>query len=342
MKKKVICAAMAAMMITAMAANVYAGSEVSSVPADGFVYAQQDDGDAPMVIAPAPSTGDEADYEIMVISEAPENYKIVVNGKTLDLGSQKLFAEKDAKGNTVLMVPLRAISEALGFKVDWRSGSAFVDDGQMHTTVTIGKDEYSATTSVEGLSGATGPFSLGAAPQIVDNRTYVPLQIFEILMGNVEGMFKLDGTTVTIDTNSGEDDNTQIANPFVEYKTIADAAAASGIQFTVPANIPVGYSLDTVSAIKGELIQASYTAGSDKSAEILFRKGAGKDDISGDYNTYKETSTEKIGSVSVTLKGSNGNVNVATWTDGDYSYAIDINGAGLAKSAVAELVKGLK
>lgn len=200
MKKKVICAAMAAMMIATMAANVYAGSEVSSIPSDGMVYAQQDEGDEPMVIAPAPS----ADDEIMVISEAPENYKIVINGKTLDLGSQKLFAEKDAKGNTVLMVPLRAISEALGFKVDWKDRSAFVDDGQMHTTIAIGKDEYSATTSVEGLAGATGLFSLGAAPQIVDNRTYVPLQIFEILMGNVEGMFKLDGTTVTIDTKAGK------------------------------------------------------------------------------------------------------------------------------------------
>lgn len=200
MKKKVICAAMAAMMIATMAANVYAGSEVSSIASDGMVYAQQDEGDEPMVIAPAPS----ADDEIMVISETPENYKIVINGKTLDLGSQKLFAEKDAKGNTVLMVPLRAISEALGFKVDWKDRSAFVDDGQMHTTITIGKDEYSATTSVEGIAGATGLFSLGAAPQIVDNRTYVPLQIFEILMGNVEGMFKLDGTTVTIDTKAGK------------------------------------------------------------------------------------------------------------------------------------------
>ena len=200
MKKKVICAAMAAMMIATMAANVYAGSEVSSISSNGMVYAQQDEGDEPMVIAPAPS----ADDEIMVISEAPENYKIVINGKTLDLGSQKLFAEKDAKGNTVLMVPLRAISEALGFKVDWKDRSAFVDDGQMHTTITIGKDEYSATTSVEGIAGATGLFSLGAAPQIVDNRTYVPLQIFEILMGNVEGMFKLDGTTVTIDTKAGK------------------------------------------------------------------------------------------------------------------------------------------
>ena len=200
MKKKVICAAMAAMMIATMAANVYAGSEVSSVPAEGFVYAQQDDGDEPMVIAPVPS----GDDEILEISGAPENYKIVINSKTLDLGSQKLFAEKDAKGNTVLMVPLRAISEALGFKVDWKDRSALVDDGQMHTTITIGKDEYSATTSVEGLAGATGPFSLGAAPQIVDNRTYVPLQIFEILMGNVEGMFKLDGTTVNIDTKAGK------------------------------------------------------------------------------------------------------------------------------------------
>lgn len=200
MKKKVICAAMAAMMIATMAANVYAGSEVSSVPAEGFVYAQQDDGDEPMVIAPAPS----GDDEILEISEAPENYRIVINGKTLDLKGQKLFTENDSKGKKVLMVPLRAISEALGFKVAWNNGSALVDDGEMHTTVTIGQDSYFAVTSIKDAVGMTAPFSLGAAPQIVDNRTYVPLQIFEILMGNVEGMFKLDGTTVTIDTKAGK------------------------------------------------------------------------------------------------------------------------------------------
>ena len=44
----------------------------------------------------------------------------------------------------------------------------------------------------------------------------------------------------------------------------------------------------------------------------------------------------------MTLKGRDGKVNVATWTDGNHSYAIDINGAGLEKSAVTKLVKGLK
>ena len=202
MKKKVICAAMAAMMIAAMAANVYASTDVTNgmTMEDGYVYAQADEsggeGDIMVISANPESDG------VMVISEAPESYNIVINGKTLDLKDQKLFTKKGADGKTVLMVPLRAIGEALDFKVDWKDRSAFVDSGQMHTTVTIGKDEYSATTSIEGAVGATGPFSLGAAPQIVNNRTYVPLQIFEILMGNVDGMFKLDGTTVTINTQS--------------------------------------------------------------------------------------------------------------------------------------------
>lgn len=328
MKKKVIYAAMAAMMIAAMAANVFADTGVLGGSAS----------DEPMVIA---TQTDTAGSE-MVISAAPESYKIVINGKTLDFGSQKPYTVKNAEGKIVLMVPLRVISEALGFKVDWKSGAALVDDGQMHTTITIGKDEYSATTSVEGLAGATGPFSLGAAPKVVNNRTYVPLQIFEILMGNVNGMFSMDGTTVNINTKADKSDSTQIANPFVEYKTIAEAAAASGIELTLPSNIPAGYSLEYVSAIKGELIQASYTTGGDNASTILFRKGAGKDDISGDNNSYKETATEKIGSVNVTLKGSDGKVNVAVWTDGSYSYAIDIDGAGLAKSTMTDLVKGLK
>ena len=328
MKKKVICAAMAAMMIGAMAANVYADTARLSDGRPAEVFAYND----------AENSGGE---DVMVISAAPENYKIVINGKTLDLKGQKLFTENDTKGNKVLMVPLRAISEALGFKVEWNNGSVFVDDGSMHTTVTIGRDSYVAVTSIKDADGMTAPFSLGAAPKIVENRTYVPLQLFEILMGNVDGMFKLDGTTVNI-TTDGSGGNTQIPNPFVEYKTVEEASAASGIQFKVPSNIPAGYSLEYVSAIKGEMIQASYIS-SDKSSDILFRKGTGSEDISGVYSEYSQISTEKVGNVNVTLKGSNGKVNVATWTDGGYTYAIDINtdGAGLEKSAAADLVKNL-
>ena len=56
--------------------------------------------------------------------------------------------------------------------------------------------------------------------------------------------------------------------------------------------------------------------------EIRVRKGKGTDDISGDYNVYKNVSEKKIGENTVTLKGSGDGVNSAVWTDGTYSYSI--------------------
>lgn len=328
MKKKLICAAMAAALAGSLMINVYADSVSTPAMPEPTAAVEQ--------IAEKSDDG-----EVLVISAAPESYRIFINGKQLALKDQKLFTEKDSKGNTVLMVPLRAISEALGFTVEWKSGEAYVDDGQMHTTVTIGKDNYVAVTSIKDAVGMTAPFSLGAAPEIVANRTYVPLQLFEILMGNVEGMFSLDGTDVKINTKAAESgDSTQTPNPFTEYKTLEEASKASGIAFTVPEKLPAGYSADYVSAIKGELIQISYKNAKD--SEILLRKGTGTDDISGDYNSYKTSEKVKINGHEVTLKGNDGKVFVAVWNDGTNSYAIDMTGTGLDKSTVTDMVSAIK
>ena len=55
---------------------------------------------------------------------------------------------------------------------------------------------------------------------------------------------------------------------------------------------------------------------------LYFRKGAGGDDISGDYNTYDVTEEQTIDGHTVLCKGKDGLIYTATWTDGTYSYAV--------------------
>lgn len=112
-------------------------------------------------------------------------------------------------------------------------------------------------------------------------------------------------------------DNTQIPNPWQEYKTVSEAAKAAGIRFSAPEKIEK-YTVSYVRALDG-IVEVRYSNGSN---EICVRKGKGTDDISGDYNVYKNVSEKKIGGNTVTLKGNGDGVSSATWTDGTYSYSI--------------------
>lgn len=143
-------------------------------------------------------------------------------------------------------------------------------------------------------------------------------------------------------------DNTQIPNPFVET-TREEAERLSGLSFTVPETVE-GYNSCIFMAIENELIQAYYTKenvqpadsgdgqGTDQSDndtidpstvqdtdELLIRKAAGSDDISGDYNNYEQISFATVNDVEVTMKGNNDLVSVAIWTDNGYTFAVDTN-----------------
>lgn len=112
-------------------------------------------------------------------------------------------------------------------------------------------------------------------------------------------------------------DNTQIPNPWQEYKTVSEAAKATGISFSAPEKIEK-YTVSYVRALD-EIVEVRYSNGSN---EIRVRKGKGTNDISGDYNVYKNVSEKKIGGNTVTLKGNGDGVSSATWTDGTYSCSI--------------------
>ena len=118
----------------------------------------------------------------------------------------------------------------------------------------------------------------------------------------------------------GQQGSVQIANPLVDYATLADAAKAAGFELTAPETVE-GYSGDkTIQVVDGSMIQIIY---SDNSENRLFvRKQAGDADISGDYNDYAEIKAVTVNGCDVTLRGSDGKVSTAIWTSGGYSYAV--------------------
>ena len=125
-------------------------------------------------------------------------------------------------------------------------------------------------------------------------------------------------TTTTEDIVIG--DNTQIPNPFIDCETLADAAALAGFDIIVPDSVD-GYEERAITAMEKDMIQVLYLHGDD---QICVRKAAGDEDCSGDYNAYSEEKTVTVGDREVTLRGNNGKVMVAVWSEGGYSYSIGV------------------
>jgi len=133
----------------------------------------------------------------------------------------------------------------------------------------------------------------------------------------------------------------QIPNPFVECSTLEDAQKLAGFSMTVPGKMPEGYSESAIRVIENKMFEVIYTNGD---LEIRIRKGTGNEDISGDYSEYSEMNTISIGKVQVTMKGNDGKVNVAAWSDGEYTFAITVNpgGTGMDSAIISDMVGSIQ
>lgn len=143
-------------------------------------------------------------------------------------------------------------------------------------------------------------------------------------------------------SSSATSDTAQIPNPWTGCTTLADAAALTGYDFTVPDSVD-GYPDVTIAVLESEqLTEVQYSSGN---ARLCLRKATGSDDISGDFNQYAESNAVDVDGRSVTLQGNDGQVQLATWLDGDYTYSIGIyreDGTGLTADEMTDLVKAAK
>lgn len=130
---------------------------------------------------PAPTTAPEA-TTTPEVTEAPQvSYagleKVVIGDKTVE--------DVYAKDNTT-MVPLREVAEAAGFTVTWdaENRAVILNDGIY--SLKIGENSY--------VKGKMMPLTLSAAPEIVNDLTYVPAEFF----AEVTESATVDGTSLVV------------------------------------------------------------------------------------------------------------------------------------------------
>ncbi len=118
-------------------------------------------------------------------------YRIFVNNEMLD-------ADTYVDGEHV-MLPLRAICEALGYEVGYDNESTMISltKGAHYITMYPTKDEYTFSKMA--------PVSLGIAPQLVDDRTYVPVSFVENILQSVGCTVDPNGEIRITDPKEEED-----------------------------------------------------------------------------------------------------------------------------------------
>jgi len=116
---------------------------------------------------------------VLVPKDSKLNEKICINGNVMSLGKLNWQVQ-----NGHVMVPLRVVAEALGFKVTWDGSiqGAHLDDGTVKTTVILGQDAYYKASSK--AIGLTQNFEFGTKSVLVGNSMYVPVELFNLLYSN--------------------------------------------------------------------------------------------------------------------------------------------------------------
>ena len=147
------------------------------------------------------------------------------------------------------------------------------------------------------------------------------------------------GTKTPAPEKGGETGQVQIANPFVSCDNMTAAAELAGFEITLPQSLPNWITETEIRVIEGEMIEV-VSAGED-GKELRIRKAVGSEDISGDYNSYEEASEITVGELTVALKGHDDKINVATWSDGKYTFSI-VCSEGLSQDNISAMVTDIK
>lgn len=107
----------------------------------------------------------------------------------------------------------------------------------------------------------------------------------------------------------------------VELDSAAALSAAVGFEVD-DIDLPFTHEQAEYISYWHELAEIDYT-GEGKIAR--YRKAAGTEDCSGDYNAYTDVTGLEANGTTVTLKGGAGQYTLAIWTDGSYSYSLSLS-----------------
>ncbi|WP_431089997.1 stalk domain-containing protein [Paenibacillus sp. 8b26] len=237
------------------------------------------------------------------------------------------------KGN-VIMVPLRVTANFLNFKVQLgdKKGTVVLDNGLVKTTLTIGTDNYYVQSS--HAIGMSAPTKLGAAPTTVKGNVYVPVKIYNILFSNPK---TVNVTQQTITIHTPQEENVQIPNPLVEFKTLQAAEKSVGFATYAPSILTNEYKQDLIQVISNSIVEVFYSNGKDTNR---YRVAEGSEDISGNYEIYSQVSKKDIHGTDITIKENNNVVNQAAWTQNNKSYSLFLE-SGVSVQTLEKILKQL-
>ena len=190
--------------------RILASLAAISMLAGGSVMAEYDpnkviDTSVPYTTLAETTVSEEAkafDGDMAVVEPMP-----IVNGAMLN-GIQT----EDVNG--VVMMPLRSVTEALGYTVTWVAESRSVEltRGAHFITMSIDQDAYAFSRRA--------PQALGAAPTLVGDRTFVPMNFVDEILGgwyytNEDGTYKIVQPAIATITEISEDGSILIDDALV-------------------------------------------------------------------------------------------------------------------------------
>ncbi|MBW4082072.1 copper amine oxidase N-terminal domain-containing protein [Paenibacillus sp. S150] len=236
-------------------------------------------------------------------SAAAANFSISVNGSVLSGSGFQSSGGKEP------LIPLRAVADALGFKVTWngQTKTAQLNKGSIFTAVKNGEDRYVINKLFT---------TLGTAPQMKQNRLYVPLSFAsEVLYQSVT----VKGQQIVIAPAAEHSTETGVITAI----TNADNYQSVRIQGTGKAGLVLNVSKDTRLLSKdgsplafsglhiGMTVEAQHSLISTRSLppqtpayQITVLDTMAKDEVLGTAGTIRQVITGEDGTVSLRIQGS--------------------------------------
>ena len=111
----------------------------------------------------------------------------------------KKLKEKGYMKEGTVMVPLKSVARALGYRVSYNSSAKrYQLKGKLNVcSVEFGSSIYTMRST--NAIGMSAPTDLGSEPMRLNKVTYVPAELFRMLLGNAEGAVTISDKRIDIE-----------------------------------------------------------------------------------------------------------------------------------------------
>jgi hypothetical protein len=290
-------------------------------------------------------------------SQVLKDYSLYVEGKKLDTTGLPAAA---LKKNKTVLIPLRKISDALGYTLTWipEKTTARMDMSIASMDFKNGVNDYKRKGKLKAIN-LDQTFKYDAAPEIINGVTYVPADVFGAFFNDVSIADKTVKITVQkaelqkasdafqsaaeakpVDSTASAAKETTAAetgtaNPMVAYKSVGDMEKKLGYSIPVPASLK-NKSADAYYLISDETAQINYKDGSVYRVAKTTKQAT---DISGDYTKYAVDKSWLAGEQKIRGRGEKDAYKLLTWDDNGYAHSY-ASAQALTKKEATKLVTG--